>query len=84
MNKAAAEAFMNQQGVKKGTSKHGFTGYVNEQETLVGIQCADALKHVLGTFFNTWDEENASPEEITYIDSICDLLKTPVKPIVIN
>ena len=52
----------------------GFRGYYYTPENkFMGARLADAFSMTLDIFLDSWDEDNASEEEIEYINSICNL-----------
>jgi len=72
-----ATKFMSDNGVTLRTEYpdgfKGFRGYYATGNQFKGGDIHQAFNRVLNEFLDKWDEDNASEEEINYVNSICDV-----------
>jgi hypothetical protein len=72
-----ANKFLNEQGVFLRTEYpdgfKGFRGYYAPENKFIGASIDAAFSKTLDQFLDNWDEDNASDDEINYINSVCDL-----------
>lgn len=76
-NSELITAFLNKNNVYLRTEYpagfNGFRGFYGPENKFMGASIDAAFSKTLDQFLDNWDEDNASDDEINYINSVCDL-----------